>query len=142
MTGFTAYTRATRWLYTKLTTPPIAGVLDVYEDQAPEGITTKESVWIEFELVTDGQDVAEVGEQRIWTEFPFAVRALIRGRDTIALEDIADEIDSRLHRASGTTSDGQVISSVRTQEAAPPYIAEGVEYRGLEATYNLIVQPL
>lgn len=140
MSGFTAYTRATRWLYTTLTTPPITGVLDAYEDQAPEGTTSKNSIWIEFEALSDGVDAAEVGEQRIWTEFPFAVRALMRGRDTLALEPVADEIDNRLHRKSGTTSDGRVISSVRTQEASPSFVEEGVEYRGLEGTYSLIVQ--
>lgn len=141
MSGFMAYPEATTWLYDTLTTTPIDGVVGVYEDAAPEGATTRDSVWVEFELQAPGLDVDEVGAQRIWTEFAFLVRAVRSGRSTVALKEIATEIDSRLHRASGTTSDGQVISSVRTQEDQGRWLDQGVEYRSLGGYYNLIVQP-
>lgn len=141
-TQIVAYPEATTWLYGKLTSPAITGVLDVYEDAAPEGATDANDVWIEFELQAPGTDVAEVAEQRIWTEFAFVVRAMSRGRSTVALKTIATAIDARLHRASGTTSDGQVISSVRTQEDQGHWLEQGIEYRSLGGFYNLIVQSL
>jgi hypothetical protein len=147
LSGFTAYTRATRWLYGVLTAGGgITGVaLAVYEDTAPEGSTAADTKWIEYEAMDPGSDVAEVGAQRIWTEYAFHVRAVTRGRSTQALEAIVDEIDNRLHRKSGTVSDGQVISCTRSQdgsEAPESWFKEGVEYRGLGGVYNLIVQPL
>lgn len=142
MSGFVAYTRATSWLYAALTSPAISGVLDAYEDEAPEGATTAESVWLTFELLAPGLDVAEVAEQRIWTEFPFAVLVWARGRSTKALQDIADEVDDRLHRASGVAdTDGYVLQATRSQEHQEKRTEMGVEYRGLGGVYNLIVQP-
>ncbi|MHB8398431.1 MAG: hypothetical protein ACYDCI_05780 [Candidatus Limnocylindrales bacterium] len=142
MSGFMAYPEAATWLYATLTGVPITGVLDVYEDAAPEGLTAKGSLWIEFETLAAGTDVAEVAEQRIWTEFPVLVRAVTRGRSTEALKAVATEIDNRLQRASGTTSAGQVIQSARSQEHQDHWIEQGVEYRALGGLYHLIVQPL
>lgn len=144
MTGFTAYDRATAWLHDTLTTPPITGVADaVYEDSAPQGKTTRSSVWIEFEALAPGGDVGEVGDSRIWTEYAFVVRAVTRGRDTHALAPVADEIDARLHRADGAAGDdGQVIRSSRTQEHHDSWTDEGVEFRSLGGQFNLLVAPL
>ena len=135
------YTRATTWLYGTLTSPPIAGVLDAYEDYAPQGATDKDSVWIEYELMAPGDDVAEVAEQRIWTEFAFRVVACSRGRSRKALEPMADAIYTRLHRVSGSVAGGFVLSSVRTSEIAAGDLAQGVEYREIGGIFNLIVQP-
>jgi hypothetical protein len=141
MSGFVAYPRATTWMYGVLTSPAITGVLDVYEDEAPEGATSETSKWVTFELLSSGMDVAEVGEQRIWTEFPFAVLVWARTRSTKDLQTIADEIDTRLHRASGTADGGYVIQASRTQEHQEKRTEMGIEYRGLGGVYNLIVQP-
>ena len=146
MAGFTAYTRMTTWLYAALTTPPISGVVGVFEDDAPEGATAKGDVWITFSPHAPGDDVTEVAAQRIWTEYAMEVLAVTRGRSTKALEAIADEIDNRLHRKSGAAgTDGQVISSTRSDiggEVPQSWLRQGVEYRGLGGTYHLIVQPL
>jgi hypothetical protein len=145
MSGFIAYPRAARWLYGVLTTPPIAGVAGVFEDVAPEGATDSDDKWIEFEALAPGDDVMVVGAQRVWTEFAIHVRAITRGRSTQALTAIADEIDNRLHRKSGTVSDGQVISCVRSEtggDVPDSWLRQGVEYRGLGPVFNLIVQPL
>jgi len=142
VSGFSAYTRATKWLYGVLTSPAISGVQGVYEDAAPEGVTVAGDVWIEFEPMTPGQDLGVVGEQRVWTEFPFLVRAITRGRSTKALEAISDAIDSRLHRVEGTTTDGRVLQSTRSSEEQDSWVEAGVEYRALGGIYHLIVQPL
>lgn len=143
MSGFAAYPRAAEWLFGVLTSPAITGIDEhVYEDQAPEAVTDADTTWIAFESLDDGSDLMEVGAHRIWTEFPIQVAAFRRGRSTKALTAIADEIDDRLHRASGAVSDGQVISCVRTGEVQEPYLKQGVEYRALGGLYNLLVQPL
>lgn len=141
MTSGALYTRATTYLYGKLTSPPISGVLDVYEDNAPQGATQADSLWIEFELMAPGADVAEIAEQRIWTEFAFRITACCRGRSTKALEAVADEIYSRLHRSNGTVAGGDVISATRSDEVVGNDLAQGIEYRQLGGIYNLIVQP-
>ena len=138
---YEAYTGAAKWLYATLTTPPIAGVLGVYEDAAPQGVTEKESVWIEFEQFAPGDDVAEVAEQNIWTEFVFVVRAISRGRSTVALADIATAIYTRLHRTDGVAGDARVLSSTRQRPDHENWTEMGVEYRSLGGIYNLIVQP-
>ncbi len=139
-TTIVAYPEAITFLFGKLN--GISGVSGVYEDDAPQGSTDSNDVWIEYEALSPGSDLAEVGEQRIWTEYAFLVRAITRGRSTIALRTIAQAIDDRLHRKSGTTSLGQVISSVRTQEEQDHWLDQGVEYRALGGYYNLIVQSL
>lgn len=145
MSGFFAYPEAITWLYATLTNPPITGVtnggLDVFEDDAPEGATSVESLWIEYEPFAPGADVAEIAEQRIWTEFAFFVRACKRGRSTMALKDVANEIDNRLHRADGTTTDGLILSCTRSDERADNALEQGNEYRSLGGLYHLIVQP-
>lgn len=147
MSGFTAYTRATRWLFEKLTEPAIVGIAErVYEEDAPALATSAETKWITFEALDPGADLAEVGAQRIWTEFAFLVRAVTRGRSTLELEAIVDEIDNRLHRSDGTTADGRVLSCTRQEnggsEVPESWLRQGVEYRALGGVYNVIVQPL
>lgn len=141
-TTIVAYPEAITFLYSKLTSPAISGVSGVYEDAAPEGTTAAASVWIEYEAMAPGVDEAEVGEQRIWTEFAFLVRAVTRGRSTIALRTVAQAIDDRLHRKNGTTSLGQVISATRSQEEQDHWLEQGVEFRALGGIYHLIVQSL
>lgn len=141
-TTIVAYPEATTWMYGVLTSPAISGVVGVYEDAAPEGSTDSNDVWIEFEAMAPGLDAAEVAEQRIWTEFAFLVRAVTRGRSTVALRTIAQAIDDRLHRKAGTTSIGRVISATRSQEEQDHWLEQGVEYRSLGGLYHLIVQSL
>lgn len=146
--GFTAYPRAAKWLYEQLTTPTlIEGVgLAVYEAQAPEGETTAESVWITFEALEPGGDLAVVNAHRVWTEFAFLVQAVMRGRSTTALQAIVDEIDDRLHRKDGVIDDARVLSCTRQEDAGSEVpeneLRQGVEYRRLGGTYNLIIQPV
>jgi len=141
-TAIYEYPEATTWLYDTLTSSPITGIKDAYEDWAPEGATGDGDVWIEFEAQADGSDAAEVAEQRIWTEIPFIVRAVTRGRSTVALKPYAKEIDARLHRKDGTTTDARIISSVRTGPHQDHWLAQGIEFRALGGFYNLIVQSL
>lgn len=141
MSGFFAYPEAITWLYATLTTPPIAGVLDAYEDTAPQGVTASDDIWIEYEAFAPGEDVMEVGQHRIWTEFAFHVRACKRGRSTMALKVVANEIDDRLHRADGTTTDGLILACTRSDERPGDGLEQGNEYRSLGGLYHLIVQP-
>lgn len=149
MSGFSSYPRLTEWLYGVLTSPAISGVADadgvtggaVFEDTAPQEYVTKDDIWIVFELMAPGSDVAEVGDQRIWTEYAILVRALARTRSTLALQAIADEIDTRLDRASGTVSGAAIVRSSRQEEHQDRWLEQGVEYRALGGLYNVIIQP-
>jgi hypothetical protein len=155
--GFTAYTRAAKWLYEQLNVPPIDGVsvIDpdadpvataVFEGDAPEGSTSAESTWITFEAMDPGSDLAEVAAHRVWTELTFLVRVMRRGRSINALEPIVDEIDNRLHRKDGVIDDARVLSCTRQEDGGSEFpeseLRQGVEYRGLGAAYSLLIQPL
>lgn len=142
MSGFFAYPEAVTWLYGVLTTPPITGVIGAYEDAAPEGVTNSASIWIEYEPFAPGGDVAEIAENRIWTEFAFFVRVCKRGRSTMDLKTIATEMDNRLHRKDGTTTDGRILSCTRSDERPEHWLEQGNEYRALGGLYHLIVQPV
>jgi hypothetical protein len=135
------YVDASTWIYSTLTTPAIGGIVGVYEDLAPGGVTSKDSIWVEFEEFMAADDVAEVGEQNIWTEFTFIVQAFKRGRSTVALKDVAAEINDRLHRASGGVTGAFVVSCTRQRPEHSNWTEMGVEYRSLGGIYNLIVQP-
>lgn len=149
MTGFSSYPRLAEWLYGVLTASPITGVANadgvtggaVFEDTAPQEYMTKDDVWVVFELMAPGSDVAEVGDQRIWTEYAILVRAMARTRSTQALRPIADEIDTRLDRASGTVADAAIVRSSRQEEHQDRWLEQGVEYRALGGIYNIIIQP-
>jgi len=135
------YVAATTWLYETLALAPIDGVSGVYEDNAPQDVTDKDSVWVTFELLAPPSDVDEVAKQIIWTECVFAVQAVARGRSTKALGDIAATIHERLHRQDGTVTDAVVISSTRQRPHHDSWTSVGIEYRSLGGIYNLIVQP-
>jgi hypothetical protein len=132
------FTRATTWLYATLTTPPISGAAGVFEHPAPEATA---SPWITFGQQAE-TDLAVIGERRVWADFLFLVRAISKGESSKALESIVDEIDSRLHRASGTTSDGRVVASVREEVFSFAEEDHGVIYKHLGGLYRLLVQPL
>lgn len=130
------YTRAARWLATTL--DGITDVTAVYEAPAPQDAA--------YPCVTFDQahasDLTEIGAHRIWADLTFLVAAVTKGLSTLALEAIADEIDTRLHRASGTTSDGRVVSSVRLEPFHDRPVEDGVTYVRLGGLYQLLVQPL
>lgn len=136
------YIGANTWLYETLTSPEIDGVgLNVYEDAAPQGVTDRGTVWLEFELFASGDDVAEVAEQNIWTEFTYMIRAVKRGRSTKELLVPATEIYSRLHRSDGVAGDARILSCTRQRPDHENFTSMGIEYRSLGGIYNLIVQP-
>lgn len=147
--GFVGYPRITEWMYGVLTATPIPTVSNfdsktggaVFEDEAPQLSTEADSVWIVFETLAPGMDVAVVGDQRVWTEWAFLVRAIARTRSTKALESAAKEIDARLDRASGTSPGAAIVTSYRVEEHQDKWFEQGVEYRALGGQYNVIVQP-
>ena len=132
------YVSAMAWITATLTTPPIAGVTGVYEHPAPQlSVYPLITVQQQSEL-----DLEVINAHRVWAEFIFLVRVIGQTASTLSLKAIADEIDARLHRTSGTTSDSQVISSTRISVFHMPEEAQGVEYRHLGGLYELLVQPL
>lgn len=138
MTGFMEYPEAAEWITGLLTGTPIAGVTAVQEHPAQELST--------FPLITFSQqapsvDVMVINGNRVWSELVFLVTAIAKGESTKALKAIATEIDARLHRASGTSTDGRILESVRTGGFQASELDNGVQYRRLGGFYQLIVQP-
>lgn len=137
------YPRAAEWLYATLTTPPITGVVTrVYEHPAPEDVVQADNSYVTFQLQAPVPDLTVIGEHRIWSEMLFLVRATKRSRSTATLKAIADAIDARLHRTSGTVSDGRVVASDRVSPYHDTEITDGVTYKHLGGVFSLLVQPL
>lgn len=138
MTGFSEYPEAAEFIFTQLTDPPIDGFEGLVEEHpGSEGspwprITFQETAW---------DDVTEVAENRVWSELLFLVTGGSKGASTKALKALATAIDARLHRVSGTTTDGQVISCVRRGGFQLGEQDAGVNYRRLGGYYSVLVQP-
>lgn len=139
MSGFVEYPEAAEWITTVLTTPPITGLTGgVQEHPAQElgaypVVTFAQHAWTDVEVI-DGH--------RVWSDLLMLVTAISKGESTKALKAIATEIDARLHRASGTTTDGQIIESVRQGGFNDSTVESGISYRRLGGFYALIVQPI
>lgn len=136
MSSINEYTRAARWIAATL--DGISDVSGIYEAPAPQDAAFP---CITFDQ-TEADDITEVAAHRIAADFLFRVLAVTKGQSTLALEAIADDIDSRLHRAAGTTSDGRVLASVRIGPFHDRPVEDGVTYVRLGGLYRLLVQPL
>lgn len=139
-TPMAEYLVAAEWLYATLhgDTALMATVTDVTEHPGPQNAT--------FPLVTfalhTATDVSEVAEHRIWAQLLMLVTVTGQGPSTLPLKPAALRLDALLHRTSGATADGQVISSVRREEFYAPDLYEGIQYRRIGGIYELLVQPL
>jgi hypothetical protein len=87
-------------------------------------------------------DVAGVGALRILTQADYTVKVITQGSSYAPIKDLALRIDTLLHRQSGTTTDGAVISATRQE---PVRYTEtdnqsGVQYKHLGGIYRLQAQ--
>jgi hypothetical protein len=132
------YPRAAKWLYERLTSPPISGVQTVTEHPGPQGALRPAITF----LLMAPDDLMVIGDARVWAEFLMLVTAVDQTESTDSLRAIADEIDARLHRAEGDVDDARVISSTRVSAFHAAEVSDGVPYRRLGGTYSLLVQPI
>lgn len=110
-----------------------------HEHPAPEGTVFPYGT---FQVQASGEDVDAVGAHRIFEEIVLLVRVVHQGRSTIGLKPAVDRMDVLLHRASGTTDGGRVISCVREGTFHLPEISQGKHYRHLGGLYRVLAQPL
>jgi len=136
MSGFVEYSEAAAWLTATLT--GISGMTGGVQEHPAAELSTYPLVTFSEQAWTD---VSVINGHRVWSELLFLVTAISKGESTLALKAIATEIDNRLHRASGTTTDGQIIESIRQGGFQTSEVDNGVSYRRLGGFYQLIVQP-
>ena len=135
MSSINELTRATQWLYTTL----IGGLVAsrVYEGIAPAGT---DGPYIVYSLQSPGNDVIVVGGARITATPLFLVKAVAKVKSWSTLAPIADQIDTRLHDASGTVTGGVILSSMREQPFSLIEVTDGVQYQHLGGLYRIRVQ--
>ena len=140
--------RAETWLYSVFSADSGAGGLNhattgvagrIYAYVAPAGAA--------FPLVIyshqGGHDVRGVGPARIMASMVYQVKAIGKGRAAsfAAIKPIADRIDSLLQGASGSTTDGLILSCVREQPVSYTETSGTDVYSHLGGLYRLQVRP-
>jgi hypothetical protein len=124
------------WLFSRLRS-------GLVEDRVHEGIAPPKelSPYIVWQLQFEGNDLYAVGAERIWTDPLVLVKAIDQVRDWAPLSPIADEIDARLHKASGVTVDGQILSCARERPWSFIEYPGNIEHRHLGGFYRILVRP-
>lgn len=129
--------RVAQWLVTTLAGAAPGGV---WEGVAPLNTPTP---YIVFQAQGGPGDISVIGGIRVWTDTTWQVKAVGPSSDTAALVTVADTIDSRLQRASGTAgSDGRILFSVRQRAMTLPELVNGVQWLNLIQFYDILAQPL
>ena len=130
------------WLYARLTgdaTLAAAVPGGWHEHPAPQGTAFRYGT---FQVQAPPDDVVAVGAHRVLEDVLLLVRLIDQGRSVTALKPAADRLDTLLHRASGTTDAGRVISCVREGVFYLPEAIDGKHYRHLGGFYRVLAQPL
>lgn len=130
---------ADQWLYDKLTTDvTLAGLVGnrIYSYVAPAGATFPLIVY----AYQGGNDLAEVGNLRIFNTGLYQVKAVGQGLSMAAIAPIAHRIDTVLHRASGSVVGGSILACVREQPLSYAEHSGGVRYNHLGGLYRILVQ--
>ena len=132
--------RADLWLKTFLEADAtlMSQVNGVYSDAFPERVAMP---IIRFNI-QDQDDVMPIGMHRIITYATYLVRAITRGPDWDEASALADLIDLRLHRASGSGTGIYVQEVYRTEPFVMTTIEGGDMYRHAGGQYHLSIQPL
>lgn len=130
---------AERWLLETLRADATIGE-QVYRGEAPPDAVEPYTI---IDLYNAG-DVTSINGVRIFSNLSYTVKAISQiepgSLTPSGLEAIADAIDGRLHRATGTITGGEVIASVRDFPISYNEIDEGVVYQHLGGVYLLSVQ--
>lgn len=130
---------ADQWLYSKLSTDATLISLvgtRIYSYVAPAGTLTPFVVY----AYQGGQDIAEVGNYRIFNSGLYQVKAIGQGLSMAAIAPIAHRIDALLQRASGSVAGGSILACVREQPISYLELSNGVRYNHLGGIYRIIVQ--
>ena len=125
------------WLYTRLANNAV-GVSDrVYADVAPRGSTFPLVI---YQLQTP-KDVMTLSGVRIMTRGTWIVKAVMPTQSFGDLSEIAELIDSRLHRQRYTIAgEGIVLACVREAPFKMTEVTDGLPIRYLGGMYRIQAQ--
>lgn len=107
----------------------------VFEGAQPQSSNLSKAVVYQF---LDGEDVAVVGAQRIFSSLLYLVKGVSDGEDYASLALVVTRLDVLLDRQQGTNAHGEVWGCYRVQpfrdtgpqfENGQPYRQSGGQYR-------------
>jgi hypothetical protein len=107
----------------------------IFSHVAPNDATMPYVVMVK----SSGNDVRAV-DVRIMTGFSYIVKAVGMGASFVALENIANRLDTLLERKSGVVAGGIVLSCIRENPFSEVEIQDGVQYRHLGGIYRINAQ--
>jgi hypothetical protein len=117
--------------------PAVAGGR-IYQGIAPQGSAFPYVVY-QFQ---GGADLDTLRVVRVWADLVYLVKAVTNASGFAPVRAIANEVDARLHGASGAATDGYVDACVREQPFQLTEADGGVNYRHLGGVYRLKVRAL
>lgn len=135
--------RAEKWLYALMSGDSGVGGVStlvggrIYAYAAPSRVSFP---FVVFSHMGD-YDVRAVGTARILASMTYQVKAVGRGSAVgmNAIKTIADRIDTLLQGASGSVTDGVILSCVREQQISYVEQAESEVYMHLGGIYRIQV---
>lgn len=129
---------AERWLYETLSADGVlsAGLTGFYAQLAPEGAVSPYVVW---QTYVDA-DYPTFNQTRVWADLGYVVKIIKEGSSGVSIEALAKQMDSLLHRVSGSTTGGNIVSCHRDLPFSFIETAEGKTYRHLGGVYRVKVQ--
>ena len=129
---------ADTWLYSTLSGDAAlaAAVTGFYSDVAPQEATFPYVIY----SFQGGHDVGTVNATRIWSSLLYQVKVVSNASSFGAIAAIVRQIDSLLHRTSGTPSGGVVVSCDRQDPLRYVEFTAGKQYLHLGGLYRLQVQ--
>ena len=133
--------RAEKWLYSVLSGDTGAGGVNtlvggrIYAYLAPE----RSAYPLVIFSHQGDYDVMGVGTARILASTLYQVKAVGKASavSMMSLQAIADRIDALLQGASGTVTDGEIVSCVREQQISYVEYAESAVYGHLGGLYRI-----
>lgn len=126
------------WIFDTLNAAPAVAGGRIYQGVAPAGAVFPYVVY-QFQ---GGADLDTQRASRVWADLVYLVKAVARASGFGPVRAVADEVDARLHGASGTTADAAIDACVREQPFQLTEVDGGVSYRHLGGVYRLKVRPL
>jgi hypothetical protein len=132
-------TRVDQWLYATITAAPAFAGVQVAQPPAPRDFTYPG-------VLFNHQGSADVntgaGADRIMISGLWLVRAVSIADESFApLQDLADALDTLLHKASGTADGIHVASCTRQQPYRDADLSDGRHYRSLGAIWRIYAHP-
>lgn len=130
---------AEQWLATALGADiPLATLVGtrIYSRRMPQGGTYPAVVYAQ----TAGVDTTALGMIRALTRLRYAVKAVDQAASIVALDAIARRVDQTLQGATATLAGGLQLGAVRLSILTLDGAEQGVEYRQLVQTYEIVVK--